>query len=509
MATAITPGIVGSQALLDPTQIIYLRQTDPTLDIPLGSAYGGLDNRMYNTGDFLVNNGSTFIILPLDNSGDILEVDLTRPIGVKWSSDLSVALSNIEYYNTQKLVIQNNINLLNDEYLSLGVNLSSIALDEQQLQNDITSLTLYVTGQQESITSIATALISLNISINDTIITINNLQAGLNAINIRVGAVNTSYNSNITTITNLSNIINQSSTNLQNQQLTATGTINRLTNSNFTIWQRGTVFGPANNTNNYLTADRWYHCNTHGGILSSSQTLVTLADNTVVTGLLLNVTGNTSNFFVAQLIENVQSLLGTMTISIWLQAAVSTSLVFNVVQSFGVGGSPDVVVFTDTINFTNITNYVSTFTFPSISGKTINSGSYIKIMFTSMNWTNVAICRMQLQNGSSNLTYEEKEFQVDLLICQRYYESGTHIYAGYIDSNQVAYNVTQYNVEKYAAVRSPVVTIIPVTQSLFTTIAGIGPINNTKTISSSRQKTNVTSFGSFKNTFITDAEIYI
>lgn len=515
VGTSVAPNTFGSQALQQPQQTIYLSQTNPTLNLPLSSAYGGLDNRKYNTGDFLVNTGgpnATFIILSITNAGDIMVVDTTQTAGVKWSSALSVVLSNIEYYNSQKLGIQNNINLLNDEYLSIGVAISSINIDTSQLQNNIASLNLYIAGQQDSIANITSNLVGLTISIDDTVITINNLQAGLDAINTRVTNVNNTYLTNITTISNLSNIISQSQTNLANQQLTSTGTINQLTNGNFTVWQRATSFGPASNTNPYLTADRWYHSITHGGILTSSQILVTIPDTSgeVYNGLLLNVTSNPNNFYIGQLIEGVSSLIGTMTISIWLQASISTTLTLTVTQHFGIGGSPDIVTFIDNnVTFSTPYNYINTFTLASTSSKTIGYGSYISIILSGPTWTNVVICRVQLQYGSTSLTFDERQYQTELLICKRFYETGTHVYGGYIDGNQIGYTSSQYNVIKYSGPYGLNININPVSQSAFTLTSAIGLINTTRSISSSRVKTNVTGYGSFVNSFTTDAEIYL
>lgn len=505
MATAKPATVIGSQALQIPELTIYLRQTDPTLDLPLSAAYGGLDNRRYNNGDFLVHDGTAFQVLSITNAGDILQIDTSKPTGVKWSSDLVTALNSMEYFNSQKPVLQNQIDNLNDQSLSIGIALTSMILDKQQLQNNITSLTLYVKGQETDITDITTSLISLNTSIQDTIITINNLQSGLDAINIRINNVNTGYTNNIGSITTLSNIISQSQTNLQNQQLTATGGINKMINGDFQIWQRGTAFSTGINITNYLTADHWYHSIGHNGQLTSSQVLVTLPDSTVVNGIQLNVTGNSSAFSFGQFIEDVRSLVGTMTISFFIKAASNTTLTFSVVQSFGVGGSANVTVVSTNINVTtSITNYVNTFTFPSLTGKTIGTGSSIKILLTGSTWSNVQICRVQLQQGSTNLTFEEKPYNLDLKLCQRYYETGMSQYAGYIDSNQTGTVSSQFSVVKY---NIPTVTVTAVSQSQFTTTVSTGLVNQ-QSITTTRVKTNTTSFGSFVNSWIAESEIF-
>lgn len=506
MATTSAPTTLGSQALQLPTQVIYLRQTDPTLDLPLGAAFGGLDNRLYKTGDILVYNGTQFTTVSVENSGDILVVDTSRVNQVKWSGGLTAALTSIEYFNQQSPIIQLQIDNLNDESLSIGTALNSIEIDKQQIQNKITSLNLYVSGQETDIIDVNNSLIGLNSTINNTVITIANLQSGIDAIGIRVNKVNDGYTNNISQINVLTNIISSSITNIQNQQLTSAGAINPIINGDFNVWQRANTFSIGTNTVPYVSADRWHHSTGHGGNLVSTLTQVILPDTTVVNGLDITLTGNSSAFSLSYLIEDVNSITDVQTISLWLQAPSSTTLSFTVIQNFGTGGSSPVTVSSTNVTFSSITNFVYTFTLPSTTGKTIGTGSCIQLKLTGNIWTNVDICRVQLQKGNTVFPFEERQYQTELRLCQRYYESGYAVYGGYIDANLTSYTSFNYKVEKRAP---PTLTFTAISQSQFTTSLGVGQVNNKITGSTYRVKNNLSSYGTYTNQYFADAELYI
>jgi hypothetical protein len=510
MATAKSVGSIGSQALQQDKKTIYLRQTDPALDLPLSAAFGGLDNRRYQTGDFLIFTGTAFTPVSIQNAVDVLVVDRSRTNCVKWSSTLTNILSKIQNYNLQATVLQNTINTLSDESLSIGSALNGITSDKQQLQNKMTSLNLYVAGQEGEITDINNSLIGLQGNINDSVITIDNLQSGLNAITIRVGKVSTGYNNNVTQVNVLSNIISQSQTSLQNQQLTSTGTINSIINGDFNVWQRSTTYGPGANTSPYITADRWYHATDHGGQLTSAATLVPLPDGTTVNALEVTVTNNTRDFYVAYLIEDVTSLLSTQTLSVWLRSPAATTLTFSVTQNFGPGGSAPVTVITQPVTFSTITRFTCTFTLPSTAGLTITAGSFIALRFSGPTWTAVDFARVQLQKGNSVFSFEERQYQSELRLCQRYYEAGYDVFGGYLDANQTSYCHHDYKVNKRVP---PTVTVLTAdanpSQTQFTLVAGIGPINTINTGSTSRVKNNRSGYGTYTNRYFADAELYL
>ena len=78
----------------------------------------------------------------------------------------------------------------------------------------------------------------------------------------------------------------------------------------------------------------------------------------------------------------------------------------------------------------------------------VNSGAYYKFSLNGSVWTNVDICRVQLQKGSSVYPFEERSYQSELRLCQRYYETGVSTFGGFSDANETVYSGFTYIVEK-------------------------------------------------------------
>lgn len=492
---AVPAPVIFSQELLKPTLTFYLRQSDPNLDLPLSATYGGLDNRTYKTGDLLFHDGTGFAPLSTENAGDIIVVDSNRGSSVKWSSSLAIYLATIELYNQKKVEIQNNLDNLNDEVSHLETILLTMNMDKNTLQNKITALNLYVGSQTGDIYDINNYLTNLESSIDDTVITIDNLQSGLDLINIRANNVNTSYNSNELLLSNLSSIITSSQTSINNQQLTATGSINYLINGDFNVWQRSESFGPLLNTSSYITADRWHHSIGHGGLLSSSKSQVTLGSR-IVNSLKINLTGNTSSFELSYLLDQVLS--GTFTLSFYIRSDISSTFTLLVKK---VDGSTIQISSTNVAITNTLTQVSFTFNLPGL----VNSGAYYKFSLNGSVWTNVDICRVQLQKGSSVYPFEERSYQSELRLCQRYYETGVSTFGGFSDANETVYSGFTYIVEKRIV---PTLSVLRVSDDQFTQTLGIGLTNNTIAGSTYRIKNNRSSFGTYQNQYIADAEVY-
>jgi len=227
---------------------------------------------------------------------------------------------------------------------------------------------------------------------------------------------------------------------------------NKVINGDFGVWQRGTSFS---NPKGVYLADRYnYNYDGTGNITISQQSFTPGA--APVAGyesqyfLRINQTtaGSGNNFSVlAQPIENVQTLAGqTVTVSFWAKADTSRALSIQLRQDFGSGGSSNV----DTSGAgatltTSWARYTNTITLPSISGKTIGTGSALRIfIYVPGNTTQtIDLWGIQVEAGSvaTPFTTASGTVQGELALCQRYYQNinGEDMWGAYSQSTQVAW----------------------------------------------------------------------
>jgi len=207
---------------------------------------------------------------------------------------------------------------------------------------------------------------------------------------------------------------------------------NKILNSDFGIWQRGTSFTAAEG----YTADRW---------VGGSNATITFSQQTFTPGT-APVAGYEGTFFIRQAksaggtftdirqrIENVRTFAGqTVTLSFWAKVATGTaSIEPYYVQNFGSGGSGNVAstVTAQTIN-TSWARYSFTFTLPSISGKTIGTSNFLEIYATrcvTSSAVTIDTWGVQLEAGSTATAFQTATgtIQGELAACQRYYFRNT------------------------------------------------------------------------------------
>jgi Carbohydrate binding domain len=208
---------------------------------------------------------------------------------------------------------------------------------------------------------------------------------------------------------------------------------NKILNSDFSIWQRGT-----STTSGGFLADRWFsNWDGSGGTTTLSQQTFTTGTAPVAGyesayffrfNRSVGVSGGTYGILLGQRIEDVRVFAGqTVTVSYWAKADASRSFGVNFFQNFGSGGSSQVYtsVATPTLT-TSWARYSHTITLPSISGKTIGSGSYLLLDFepTSNSGTFIYdFWGVQLEAGSvaTPFTTATGTLQGELAACQRYY----------------------------------------------------------------------------------------
>ena len=130
-----------------------------------------------------------------------------------------------------------------------------------------------------------------------------------------------------------------------------------------------------------------------------------------------------------QRIEDVRNFAGqTATISFWAKADAARSAVVVTRQNFGSGGSTATYVEAATVSLTTSwTRFTVTYAVPSISGKTIGTGSFLSLglrMTTMANGGTMDLWGYQAEYGSKATPFQTASggsAQAELAMCQRYY----------------------------------------------------------------------------------------
>jgi hypothetical protein len=241
---------------------------------------------------------------------------------------------------------------------------------------------------------------------------------------------------------------------------------NTIINGNFDIWERAV----SQTSNSYGSDDRWFNANIGSTKTHSRQSFTlgqtAVADNphyfsrTVVTSV-----ANAANYVVKQQrIEDVTlSSDKTMTLSFWAKADANKNIVVEFQQYFGTGGSPSAHVtglgVTTIALTTSWQKFTTTVTLPSVSGKTLgtNNDDFYAFVFwfdagSSFNSrTNSLgqqsgtfdIAQVQLEEGSVATPFEMRPLQVELALCQRYFEVQSVLIGTVINTYQGTWAVTK------------------------------------------------------------------
>jgi hypothetical protein len=232
---------------------------------------------------------------------------------------------------------------------------------------------------------------------------------------------------------------------------------NAIINGAFDNWQRGTSFSLPNGTNTFI-ADRFIAgCSYSAGSATASRQTFT-PGTAPVAGYegqyFARVTcgTTTSVWWYRQRVENVQSFAGqTVTVSFWIKASAAnanTSIQF--AQIFGSGGSTTVTTdVTGPSITTSWQRFSVTVAVPSVSGKTIGTGSYVEVNIYSQSGIAsslaVDLWGVQVEPGSVATAFQTATgtLQGELAACQRYYWRLTPgVVSGYLLTAGNAYNAT-------------------------------------------------------------------
>jgi hypothetical protein len=213
---------------------------------------------------------------------------------------------------------------------------------------------------------------------------------------------------------------------------------NKIINGDFGVWQRGTSFTNPAAFSYLVDRWRWGTDGTGSTTVFSRQTFTPgAAPVTGYEGIYflrwdrsVTTTGATYDDFY-QPIENVQTGANqTVTISFWAKAAAAKTLTLVLAQNFGSGGSAQVSTTAGTASVTTSwQRFTLTVALPSISGKTVGTGSSLGFVFRApLNTTfTFDIWGVQLEQGSTATAFQTATgtIQGELAACQRYYFRST------------------------------------------------------------------------------------
>ena len=204
------------------------------------------------------------------------------------------------------------------------------------------------------------------------------------------------------------------------------GRKNLIINGGFDVWQRGTSVAT---TSSAYGADRWTS-GTNADITFSQQSFTvgqTDVPNEPAYYLRANKTGTDDDMGMVQHIEDVRTFAGkTVTLSFFVKGDSTYTGQVKISQDFGSGGSTTVTSTAQTINLTTSwQKIIYTITLPSISGKTIGSGSNLSMIIKHSTAAAAGvfdIAQVQFEAGSVATDFEHRSYGEELALCQRYYE---------------------------------------------------------------------------------------
>lgn len=266
---------------------------------------------------------------------------------------------------------------------------------------------------------------------------------------------------------------------------------NKIINGDTSIWARGTSTTMSNNTHAF-GPDRFR------AYVTFSAGTTTFAQQSFTPGA-APVAGYESPFFarltcgststyaeISQKIEDVRTFAGqTATLSFWAKSSAALTFVPYLIQQFGSGGSGDVATAGSGITLTSSwVRYTTTLAVPSISGKTIGTGSSLLALFAhasgSLNSATIDIWGVQVEYGSTATPFETASgtIQGEIALCQRYYwqqatgTTQTLALAAYQSSTQpigwIQYPVTMRATPTLSYVSGTNFYAIDITNSAFT-----------------------------------------
>jgi hypothetical protein len=207
---------------------------------------------------------------------------------------------------------------------------------------------------------------------------------------------------------------------------------NKIINGDFNTWQRGASFSAI--SSGQYTSDRWLFQNGGNGTATISREAFTPGAAPIAgyeypyfLQIATNTVGTSTNFDIAQRIEDVTTFAGqTVTLSFFAKADSTRTIDPFFGQNFGSGGSSSVFTFGTSITLTTSwARYTQTFTIPSISGKTIGTSSFLTMALRTTPAASavISIFGVQVEAGLVATAFQTASGSIagELALAQRYY----------------------------------------------------------------------------------------
>ena len=252
---------------------------------------------------------------------------------------------------------------------------------------------------------------------------------------------------------------------------------NKIINGDFGIWQRGTSITMTSNVRTYC-ADRFTVTSVFSAGSSSVSRQTFTPGTAPVAGyegqFFQRITAGTTSTYIDnfQFIEDVRTFAGqTITFSFWAKASSAISMNGYRIQNFGSGGSADVAGVQGTFSITTSwQRFTTTFTVPSISGKTVGTSSFLAMgIYIDSGITSgltIDTWGWQVEAGSVATAFQTATgtIQGELSACQRYFQKSygqgvapatAATTSGLVFLNNAAQNVL--NTDAYGYIKLPVV----------------------------------------------------
>lgn len=229
---------------------------------------------------------------------------------------------------------------------------------------------------------------------------------------------------------------------------------NRLINGRFSVWTRGLNFTVVPGLS--YTADRWMLGVTGASNASVSYALFgsgALVYPNDATAMVVAFPAGAAFSNLRQRVESAHTFNGQQVVVSFSAKIITgaTTMVCNLVQSFGTGGSPSADVVTNMTGTAVLTGSYVTYTFtgtlPATFGKTMgsNGNDFLELQIQSNNNSahSFGITAVQLEAGTVATPFEFKPVAVEELACRRYYQQWSHASAFIPVANGMAYSGTQ------------------------------------------------------------------
>jgi len=197
---------------------------------------------------------------------------------------------------------------------------------------------------------------------------------------------------------------------------------NLIINGAMQVAQRGTSFGTL--SSQAYTLDRWI-VDAGATVQQASLSVDEITNDTQLTKA-IQMQGASSDYFLTRIEDVTKFSNQTFTLSFYVKGSSATTL-NNIYarQAFGSGGSSLVDTALSNVSYsvtTSYTRYTATVTLPSISGKTVGTGSYLELFMLLPDSVTVYITGVQLEVGDTATPFEHRSYGEELSLCQRYYQ---------------------------------------------------------------------------------------